>query len=64
MFRKIKDIIRDSMFTGASWNDRESGLQNMAAKIIENCGHYSADEQPEKVAAAIREFVCNTKNNM
>ncbi|MDF2592583.1 MAG: alpha/beta hydrolase [Clostridia bacterium] len=43
---------------------RESGLKNIEAKIIENCGHYSADEQPKNVAAAIREFISNTKNNM
>lgn len=42
---------------------RENGLKNIDAKIIENCGHYSADEQPEKVAAAIREFIINAKNN-
>ncbi|WP_243526688.1 alpha/beta fold hydrolase [Bacillus pseudomycoides] len=36
---------------------RENGLQNIKAGIIENCGHFSAEEQPKKVASAIKEFV-------
>ncbi|MED4780474.1 hypothetical protein [Brevibacillus choshinensis] len=36
---------------------RENGLQNINAKIIENCGHFSAEEQPEQIAMAIRECI-------
>ncbi|MGG0731680.1 alpha/beta fold hydrolase [Bacillus paramycoides] len=36
---------------------RENGLQNIKARIIGNCGHFAAEEQPEKVASAIKEFV-------
>jgi pimeloyl-ACP methyl ester carboxylesterase len=36
---------------------RENGLQNINAKIIENCGHFSAEEQPEQIATAIKEFM-------
>ncbi|OZB92405.1 alpha/beta fold hydrolase [Paenibacillus sp. XY044] len=39
---------------------RENGLQNIHAKVIENCGHFSAEEQPEQVAVAIKEFIQNT----
>lgn len=38
---------------------REHGLHNIEAKIIERCGHFSAEEQPEKVALAIKEFIGN-----
>jgi pimeloyl-ACP methyl ester carboxylesterase len=43
---------------------KENGLKNIQAKIIENCGHFSADEQPEKIASAIRGFINNTENNI
>ncbi|HEU5139110.1 MAG TPA: alpha/beta hydrolase [Bacillales bacterium] len=36
---------------------RESGLSNVEAKIIENCGHFSAEEAPDKVASALRGFI-------
>jgi pimeloyl-ACP methyl ester carboxylesterase len=39
---------------------RENGLENMNGKVIENCGHFSAEEQPEQIALAIREFISNT----
>ncbi|MCM2998725.1 alpha/beta hydrolase [Paenibacillus cellulositrophicus] len=39
---------------------RENGLQHIKAKIIENCGHFSAEEQPERVAMAIKEFIDNS----
>lgn len=38
---------------------KENNITNIIPKIIENCGHYSAEEQPEKVAFAIREFISN-----
>jgi len=40
---------------------KENGLQNIVSKVIENCGHFSAEEQPEKVASAIREFISSIK---
>ncbi|SHE37462.1 Pimeloyl-ACP methyl ester carboxylesterase [Seinonella peptonophila] len=43
---------------------KENGLKNISTKTIENCGHFSAEEQPEKVASVIREFINNTKNNI
>lgn len=45
---------------------RENGLQNIVAKVIENCGHFSAEEQPKKIALAISEFITDTdtKNNI
>ena len=36
---------------------RENGLENLQGKVIPNCGHFSPDEQPELVAAALREFM-------
>ncbi|WP_188455377.1 alpha/beta fold hydrolase [Virgibacillus oceani] len=35
----------------------ENGFQHIKAKVIENCGHFSAEEEPEKVAGAIGEFI-------
>lgn len=43
---------------------KDNGLQNIEAKVIENCGHFSAEEQPEKVTEAIVEFISNTKSNV
>jgi pimeloyl-ACP methyl ester carboxylesterase len=40
---------------------KENGLRNIKTKIIENCGHFSAEEQPVKVAATIQEFIENAK---
>jgi pimeloyl-ACP methyl ester carboxylesterase len=36
---------------------KENNIKNITPIIIENCGHFSAEEQPEKVAFAIREFI-------
>jgi pimeloyl-ACP methyl ester carboxylesterase len=36
---------------------RENGLENVEGRVIPNCGHFSLDEQPELVAAALREFM-------
>ncbi|MDA4112914.1 MAG: alpha/beta hydrolase [Thaumarchaeota archaeon] len=36
---------------------RENGLENVVGRVIPNCGHFSLDEQPELVAAALREFM-------
>jgi pimeloyl-ACP methyl ester carboxylesterase len=36
---------------------RENGIENLQGKVIPNCGHFSPDEQPELVAAALREFM-------
>lgn len=43
---------------------RENGLQNIEAKIIANCGHFSAEEQPEEVASAIRDFIVRKRINI
>lgn len=42
----------------------ENGLQNVVLKVIENCGHFSSEEQPEKVASAISEFISNIGNDI
>ncbi|MBF4692241.1 alpha/beta fold hydrolase [Fusibacter ferrireducens] len=36
---------------------RENGFKNVKSAIIEHCGHFSAMEQPEKVALAIKNFI-------
>ena len=36
---------------------QQSGLNNITAHLIPHCGHFAADEQPEEVAGAIRDFV-------
>ncbi|MBB3128262.1 pimeloyl-ACP methyl ester carboxylesterase [Paenibacillus rhizosphaerae] len=36
---------------------RENGLRHIQAKTIEHCGHFSAEEQPERVALAIKEYI-------
>ncbi|AYB33006.1 alpha/beta fold hydrolase [Chryseolinea soli] len=36
---------------------RNAGLTNIEGKVIEDCGHFSPDEQPEKLAEAIREML-------
>jgi pimeloyl-ACP methyl ester carboxylesterase len=35
---------------------RESGLQNINGAVIENCGHFSSEEQPKQVASLIEKF--------
>jgi pimeloyl-ACP methyl ester carboxylesterase len=35
----------------------DNNITNITPQIIENCGHFSAAEQPQKVAFAIREFI-------
>jgi pimeloyl-ACP methyl ester carboxylesterase len=35
---------------------RESGFQNIQGAVIEDCGHFSAEEQPEKIANTIESF--------
>jgi pimeloyl-ACP methyl ester carboxylesterase len=35
---------------------RESGFQNIDGAVIEDCGHFSPEEQPEKVASLIERF--------
>jgi len=36
---------------------RGSGLCNVSGRVIPNSGHFAPDEQPEHVAATLREFV-------
>lgn len=43
---------------------RDNGLQNIESKVIESCGHFSAEEQPEKVTEAISEFIRNMSNDI
>lgn len=42
---------------------RENGLANVSGHIIEECGHFSIDEQPKKVAKLIEEFTRDTNRN-
>lgn len=42
---------------------RESGFQNINGAIIEDCGHFSPEEQPEKVASLIEIFKKNIVPN-
>jgi pimeloyl-ACP methyl ester carboxylesterase len=39
---------------------RKSGLEKVSGKVLAHCGHFSADEQPEALAAALREFIAAT----
>lgn len=39
---------------------RENGLANVSGHIIEACGHFSIDEQPEKVTKLIEDFIRNS----
>jgi pimeloyl-ACP methyl ester carboxylesterase len=43
---------------------RENGLTNVSGHIIEECGHFSLDEQPEKVTKLIEDFTCDSDRNM
>ncbi|MFL5743072.1 MAG: alpha/beta fold hydrolase [Niastella sp.] len=36
---------------------RKSGIHDLRCKLIESCGHFGPEEQPEVVAEVIREFV-------
>lgn len=36
---------------------KDNGFKNIKSTTIENCGHFSAIEQPEKVALAIKAFI-------
>jgi pimeloyl-ACP methyl ester carboxylesterase len=36
---------------------RAAGLANLEGRLIAHCGHFSADEQPEALAAMLRAFV-------
>lgn len=36
---------------------KENGIKNINSAIIEHCGHFSAIEQPEKVALTIKNFI-------
>jgi pimeloyl-ACP methyl ester carboxylesterase len=36
---------------------RKSGIGNLSGKLIEGCGHFGPEEQPEKVEEVIREFL-------
>ena len=35
---------------------KENGFKNLYHEIIEDCGHFSALEQPEKVSEVIEKF--------
>jgi len=35
---------------------KQSGLNNISSHLISDCGHFAADEQPEAVVGAIRDF--------
>ncbi|GGH78031.1 pimeloyl-ACP methyl ester carboxylesterase [Pullulanibacillus pueri] len=41
---------------------KEFGLRHIKAKLIENCGHFSAEENPEKVAYALKLFIKGDQN--
>jgi pimeloyl-ACP methyl ester carboxylesterase len=36
---------------------RKAGLANVTGKVLADCGHFSPDEQPQALAACLREFV-------
>lgn len=36
---------------------RKSGLKNIHGNLISDCGHFAPEEQPEKVAVAISDFI-------
>ncbi|HEX2619385.1 MAG TPA: alpha/beta hydrolase, partial [Phototrophicaceae bacterium] len=36
---------------------RDGGLVHVQGQLIENCGHFAPEEQPDAVASALRQFV-------
>ena len=42
---------------------RKSGLHNLRSKLIESCGHFASEEQPEVVAEVIRQFIVDQLTN-
>ena len=36
---------------------RDAGLVNLSGRLIANCGHFSPEEQPKALAAALADFV-------
>ena len=36
---------------------KESGIQDLVAAVIPGCGHFMAEEQPERVAEALGRFI-------
>jgi len=36
---------------------RAGGLRNVQARVIPNSGHFTSDEQPEALLAALQEFM-------
>jgi pimeloyl-ACP methyl ester carboxylesterase len=40
----------------------DSGIQNLQAELIPNCGHFAPSEQPEAVLKVLREFIAGDKS--